>query len=336
MALWDATQDGLVELQPSTFTEQGWKERADLQRFLRDQPDVLELGLFIVSEEYGNWADSRRRIDLLGIDSDGRLVVIELKRDDSLEMDLQALRYAAMVANMTVDMVVEAHRAYLDKRGRVGDAGEIVRERLIGNLARPGELDSEKPRIILASSDFGRELTTTVLWLNDADVDIKCIRLRPYRLGDRVLVDVQQLIPLVDAEEYTVRAREKQRETVATALPDVPWTEPDFVTLVERITNPTLRAMFELCSESPDTFVTMTDVRERSQQTPAQARGAFGGFTLILRNLFQRKNWPVDAEWSVTGDGQVSYRLSAERAAWWRKAASIGEAVTAESNRLPG
>ena len=81
------------------------QERADLQRLLRDQPDVLEEGLFIVAEEFSNWQDSGRSIDLLAVDSEGNhLVVIELKRTQTGDhSELQAIRYAAMVANMTLD-----------------------------------------------------------------------------------------------------------------------------------------------------------------------------------------------------------------------------------------
>ncbi len=37
-------------------------------------------GVLVVSEEFGAFTDARRRIDLLGVDRDGRLVVFELKR----------------------------------------------------------------------------------------------------------------------------------------------------------------------------------------------------------------------------------------------------------------
>ena len=55
-------------MQSTTFEAEQLQE-ANLQRLLRDQPDVLEEGLFIVAEEYGNWEDSNRRIDLLALDS---------------------------------------------------------------------------------------------------------------------------------------------------------------------------------------------------------------------------------------------------------------------------
>jgi hypothetical protein len=62
----------------------------------------------------------------------------------------------------------------------------------------------------LVSADFGREITTAVLWLNSFDrMDIRCIRLVPYKLDGTVYVDVQQVIPLPEAADYQVRLRKK-------------------------------------------------------------------------------------------------------------------------------
>lgn len=48
-----------------------------------------------------------------------------------------------------------------------------------------------------------------MLWLNQRDLDIRCIRVRPHADGGRVLLDVQQILPLPEVEEYQVRLREK-------------------------------------------------------------------------------------------------------------------------------
>lgn len=107
MALFRTTPDSLEPVAMTSFTAKLVKERQDLQRLLCVQIDLLGDDLMVVAEEYGDFQDSRRRIDLLAVDTAGRLVVIELKRtDDGGHMEHQALRYAAMVSAMTFEQLV--------------------------------------------------------------------------------------------------------------------------------------------------------------------------------------------------------------------------------------
>ena len=64
--------------------------------------------------------------------------------------------------------------------------------------------------ILIVSEDFSKELTTSVLWLNQNNLDIRCVRVQPYHSPDRLIVDVQQIIPLPQAETYTTALKEKQ------------------------------------------------------------------------------------------------------------------------------
>ena len=81
----------------------------------------------------------------------------------------------------------------------------------------PGEQDfGQEVKIVLASAEFSKELTTSVLWLNDNQLDIRCVRMRPYDDDGQVLLDVQTVIPIPGTEEYQVQIREKrQTERVA-------------------------------------------------------------------------------------------------------------------------
>jgi hypothetical protein len=65
---------------------------------------------------------------------------------------------------------------------------------------------------VLVSAEFSKEVTTSVLWLNEHGLDIRCVRLRPYALDDRVILDVQQIIPLPEADSYTVQLKKKAEE----------------------------------------------------------------------------------------------------------------------------
>lgn len=211
--------DSLTEVETTSFEGAQLRERQDLQRLLRDKPDVLEEGLFVVAEEFGNWEEVNRRIDLLALDKKGRLVVIELKRTESGElMDLQAIRYAAMVANITDELLIQTHADYISKRK--GD-GEVIdgeaSDRIINHLAKSeGEnlsIDTQQPRIILASAGFSKELTTCVLWLRDNfDMDISCIELQLYRDEHGLFLDTSQIVPLPQASDYLVKLRDRQRE----------------------------------------------------------------------------------------------------------------------------
>lgn len=105
MPIFQVTANELKALSETSFGAEGIMERRDIQRLLRDQISVLDVVLdetfMVIAEEFGDWLDSSRRIDLLCIDTDANLVVIELKRtEDGGLMELQALRYAAMVSSM--------------------------------------------------------------------------------------------------------------------------------------------------------------------------------------------------------------------------------------------
>lgn len=97
-------------LDETSFNDERISEK-DLQKMLRsnigmivENPDVM-----VIAEEFSNWQDASRRIDLLGIDQDANLIVVELKKTgDGAHMELQALRYAAMVSTMTFEHAVEA------------------------------------------------------------------------------------------------------------------------------------------------------------------------------------------------------------------------------------
>src|SRR5262249_22681373 len=96
------------------------------------------------------------------------------------------------------------------RTGKGGDARGALLE-FLGWDEPDEEGFARDVRIILVAADFSRELTTAVLWLHDKGVDIRCVRLKPYQDGHRVLVDVQQVIPLPEAAEYQVRVREKEQ-----------------------------------------------------------------------------------------------------------------------------
>lgn len=126
-------------------------------------------------------------------------------------MELQALRYASMVSTMNFEKCISIYQKYIDARG----LGKNAEDELMGFLEWETPLEEEfvaDVRIILASADFSKELTTSVMWLLKKGIDITCIKLSPYNFNGEVLLDINQIIPLPEAEDYLIKIKQKDTE----------------------------------------------------------------------------------------------------------------------------
>jgi hypothetical protein len=247
----DMKSVSLTEISPTKFAALGVKERDHLQRALRDNIGVISRDLMVLAEEYGQWEDARRRIDLLCLDTKCRIVVVELKRaEDGAHSELQALRYAAMIAAMSFRQAVDAYAAHLAKNGKdPADAEGSIRQFLD---VPEGEVElSNKVRVLLAGPSFSREITSTVLWLNVQGLDITCVRLQPHQVGDKLLLDVQQLLPLPEAQAYQVAIRDKVKSQEKVEENGRDFTKYEVTTSYGTSTGlPKRRFMFEVVREA--------------------------------------------------------------------------------------
>lgn len=213
MPLYEFVGDSLHLIRQKSLASIGLLERTHIQRALRACIEAITPGVrtMVLAEEYGNWVGANRRIDLLCLDEQARLVVVELKRDDGAHMELQALRYAAMISAMRFDQAVEAHRKYLSSLGSPEDPEAAIRS-FLKKEDGPVTLSDEPVRIVLVAVEFPQELTTAVLWLNGLRLDIRCVQMRPHVVDQRTLIDFQQVIPLPEAQQYQVALRDKAIE----------------------------------------------------------------------------------------------------------------------------
>lgn len=207
-------------IQPASFEELGARELQDIERWLKQDPGLMGEDLKVIASQLTGFDKTKDRPDLLALDRQGRLVVVEIKRDDSgSSQDLQALRYAAYCSTFTSEQAVEVYRRYeAAESGRElspAQAREELDEFLIdGDLT---DIDSDPmPRIVLVAGNFQVGVTNTVLWLiQNSDLDISCVQLTPYRVKDEIVVSANVLIPLPQAADFQVRLQEKRRKAAA-------------------------------------------------------------------------------------------------------------------------
>jgi len=212
MPIFKIQENKFIKLPSTTFEKEKIYEVKDLQRYLSNSIEVIDNDLLVISTEFSDWEDSKRSIDILCVDSDGNLVVVEIKRtQDGGHMELQSIRYSAMIANMKFDKAVKTFETYLKRINSTIDPEQKLLNFLGWTEVKEDEF-AQDVKIILISSDFSIELTTSILWLNDRDIDIRCIKVKLQKDNENIYFDIQQIIPLPESTDYQVKLKEKVAE----------------------------------------------------------------------------------------------------------------------------
>ena len=187
------------------FRKLGFQERRDIQEWVAANPGILGEDLLIISKEFSGFDRTNERLDLLAVDPYGKLVVIELKRDDTgANVHWQAIKYASYLQQATAEQIAAMLSDY--KKAPPEDAWEELVQHLGGDDLNTLNNDQ---RIILASHRFAPEVTSAAVWLNSkaqCEDLITCITLTPYRDAntDSLYLQATTIIPVPGMEDYVV------------------------------------------------------------------------------------------------------------------------------------
>lgn len=207
----------ITQIKSCSFSELGFKEREHLQEWLEHNPDAFGEELLLIQKEFDGFDDTKERLDLLAIDKQGNLVIIENKLDDSgRNATWQVLKYASYCSSLSKQQIKDIYQDYLNKNNRNKNSEDIISEFL--NAEDFGEIQlNQNQRIILVSGNYRKEVTSTVMWLlTKYNLKIQCFKATPYSFNDQIFLDIRQIIPVKEAEEYTIKMAEKAQEEQST------------------------------------------------------------------------------------------------------------------------
>lgn len=212
----DPSNNQITKLQQRTFSELGFKERENLQEWIAKEPNALGEELLIIQKEFAGFFDTQERLDLLALDKQGSLVIIENKLDDSgRDVTWQALKYASYCSSLSKDNIRRIYQEYLSKTEPEAKAEEKLSE--FFDSSDYEEINLNKgvtQRIILLAAKFRKEVTSTVLWLMNFKVRLQCFRATPYSMGEELFLNIEQIIPTQDAEDYMIGMAEKAQDDI--------------------------------------------------------------------------------------------------------------------------
>jgi len=205
-----------TKVEAGRFCDLELTERNHLQEWIEANPEILGEDLLIISKEFAGWEGTNERLDLLAIDKDGKLVIIENKRDDSgRDVVWQALKYASYCASLTKENIHNIYQKYL--KGGV-DSTAVASEEIAKFLEEDYEKINLNPelgqRIILVAANFPKEVTTTVLWLSKYNLNISCVKVTPYEHEGQIYVDSKVILPLQDVGDWQIKMNEKRMDEI--------------------------------------------------------------------------------------------------------------------------
>ena len=213
MFVVDKDKNRIKKIKSCTFSELQFREREHLQEWLENTPEAFGEELLFIQKEFDRFDDTRERLDLLAIDKQGDLVVIENKLDDSgRDVTWQVLKYASYCSSLSNQQIKEIYQSYLDKKGVNENAENKISDFLDVEDFREIQLNKTQ-RIVMVSGSYRKEVTSTVLWLlQNYNLKIQCFKATPFSFGEQILLNIEQIIPVHEVKEFTIRMAEKAQE----------------------------------------------------------------------------------------------------------------------------
>lgn len=197
------------------FASLGFQERRDIQEWVAANPGILGDDLLIIGKEFSDFDRTDERLDLLAVDTGGKLVVIELKRDDSgADAHWQAIKYASYLQRASADDIIRMLAEYSETSD--ADATDSLLQHL--NADDFNSLNNDQ-RIILASHRFAPEVTSAALWLNEkapSEDLITCVQLTPYQDGENgsLYVQANTIIPVPGVDDYVIGIGDSSNDNI--------------------------------------------------------------------------------------------------------------------------
>lgn len=214
MYIIDKDKNKITKLSQKTFSELKFREREHLQEWIADNPTSLGEELLIIQKEFSGFSETNERLDLLALDKFGNLVIIENKLDDSgRDVTWQVMKYASYCSSLTKQEIIKIYQDYLGSSANAEEKiSEFFDSKEIDEIILNKGLNSQ--RLIMIAANFRKEVTSTVLWLMNYKIRIQCFKVTPFALNDQLFLNVEQILPTKDTEDFSIGIASKAQEEI--------------------------------------------------------------------------------------------------------------------------
>jgi hypothetical protein len=174
MALWRLNGDGSA----SSVSEQTLASEEQIETAVESAPELLGIDVLIIGRQTQTPSGP---LDLLAIDGDGRLVVVENKRNRTpREVLAQTIDYAAWVTTLTFDEVETIYAKYRATTIGSADLAEDFEE----HFGVPLDAIAEVPRMVIVAAHLDDATERMIDFLTDSfNVPVNAVLFQPFEGG---------------------------------------------------------------------------------------------------------------------------------------------------------
>lgn len=185
------------------MSENDRKDREHLEKWIKTKPEILGNDILIIGEQVYTKSGP---LDFLGIDNNGNLVIVELKREKLARVVLaQAIDYASDLANWDIEKISETCMAY------TGNSLEDYMTANFENLEIDDLTVNQSQRLLLVGFSIEESLGRMIEWLSDNfDMAINAVILNYVKTSNGAeLLSRTVTIPEEVAKEKSIKKKFK-------------------------------------------------------------------------------------------------------------------------------
>jgi len=176
-----------------------------IEDFIEEHPEILEDNMFIIGRQVQT--SDGAKIDLMGMDKDGDLVIVELKKDKTpREVVSQILEYAVWAENIQYEQLNE-----ISMKKHIKNHTSLMKK-FENDFNSIPEFFNENQRLYIVSELIDEKTENVTRYLKTRGIDISCIELNFHENVDEKLVDTRVVVgnEKIVLEEYTKDGKKKK------------------------------------------------------------------------------------------------------------------------------
>jgi predicted transport protein len=173
-------------------------DETDLEDYIEKNPEIIEKGLMILKRQ--PVTDNRKRGDLLGLDYDGNVVIIEIKKEsnDARKVITQTLEYGIWAEDLTYSDL----NAYARENNKLGTFSNL--EQMFQN--RNDEFQNDdfngSTRMFIVHEKIPDDVKKISRWLNKKGINLYCVELNFHEKDGHKIAVKQDIVENMKRSTY--------------------------------------------------------------------------------------------------------------------------------------